>query len=493
MSLEKKNAVATWLMKAATGFGVFRKLGELLFGKSVTAVAALTIKAAFRYKLVVILMGLLVVAVVGLPLIIKHDGTASGFTQILLTYTLGSMTALLGFATLWLACGTLARDIEDCQIQMVVVKPVSRWQVWLGKWIGILTLNLLLIGFSGATIYSIILYRAGQLPEKQQVILRNEVLVGRGSLKEPVDDLRPAVEAAYQQLVKTSPELAAMDPAQARDMLLKKHRADQEVVNPNFRRRWELQLGDLAMKLRDKPLRIRMKFHSSKPTVQDVWTCVWQVGPPDNPEIPPKRYEMRVQAGSFSEFEIAPNMFDATGKLTIEYWNYNDRAMLFPLEDGMEVLYPECGFGLNFVRGLSIILMWLGLLAAIGLAAGSYLTFPVAAFASLSILVVGLSSGVMAEVIKDGTVYTTNHEEIQQTVKRPIDFVMVPVFGVLYKVITLVQGFSPVDALSTGRSIYWGQVFKAFAQIGLLMTGIFGVIGVALFERRELATAHMQQ
>ncbi len=36
-----------------------------------------------------------------------------GFTQILLTYTLGAITGLLGIATLWLACGTLARDVED--------------------------------------------------------------------------------------------------------------------------------------------------------------------------------------------------------------------------------------------------------------------------------------------------------------------------------------------------------------------------------------------
>ena len=37
-------------------------------------------------------------------------------------------TALLGLSTLWLGCGTLARDIEDCSMQVVAVKPVPRWQ-----------------------------------------------------------------------------------------------------------------------------------------------------------------------------------------------------------------------------------------------------------------------------------------------------------------------------------------------------------------------------
>ena len=66
--------------------------------------------------------------------------------------------------------------------------------------------------------------------------------------------------------------------------------------------------------------------------------------------------------------------------------NPNDTALLFPLEDGMEVLYPEGGFALNFARGLGIIFCWMALLAALGLTAASFLSFPVAAFFSLAIL-----------------------------------------------------------------------------------------------------------
>src|SRR5438876_11638879 len=155
--------------------------------KRLLAIAKLTLKAAFRYRLVQILIVLLLGAVVGLPAIIKHDGTAQGFTQILLTYTLGAITTLLGFATLWLACGTLARDVEECQMQMVAVKPIARWEIWLGKWTGIMLLNLLLLGASGAAVYSLMQWRARQLPPEAQRKLRSEVLVARGSLKPSVD------------------------------------------------------------------------------------------------------------------------------------------------------------------------------------------------------------------------------------------------------------------------------------------------------------------
>src|SRR5438105_14648011 len=121
--------------------------------QQIFAIISLTWKAAFRYRLFWVLTALLLGAVVGLPLLVKDDGTAEGFAQILITYTLGAVTGLLGICTLWLACGTLARDVEECQIQMVAVKPIARWQIWLGKWLGLVLLNAALLGVPGLCDY----------------------------------------------------------------------------------------------------------------------------------------------------------------------------------------------------------------------------------------------------------------------------------------------------------------------------------------------------
>src|SRR5512141_2490729 len=119
------------------------------------AIISLTWKAAFRFRLFLVVAVLLLVSVVGLPLLIKDDGTARGFTQILLTYTLSTITALLGLSTLWLSCGTLARDIEECTVQVVAVKPIGRWQIWFGKWLGIVSLNAALLTLSGGCVYGL--------------------------------------------------------------------------------------------------------------------------------------------------------------------------------------------------------------------------------------------------------------------------------------------------------------------------------------------------
>ena len=55
------------------------------------------------------------------------------------------------------------------------------------------------------------------------------------------------------------------------------------------------------------------------------------------------------------------------------------------------------------------------------------------------------------------------------------------------------ENFSPIDALSTGRAITWGELGLAFGQIVLLLGGIVALAGIVLFHRRELATAQGTQ
>src|ERR1041384_2323051 len=162
------------------------------------AIALLTVRAAFRYRLPLVLGALLICGVVVLPIIIKDDGTARGFTQIVLTYTLALITFLLGFVTVWLGCGTLAKEVEEAQLQMVVVKPISRWQIWLGKWVGIMTLNAMLLAVSGAAVYSLMQWKARHLSPKEQQILWSEVLVARGIAREPMPDYKGDAEKILQ-------------------------------------------------------------------------------------------------------------------------------------------------------------------------------------------------------------------------------------------------------------------------------------------------------
>jgi len=455
------------------------------------AIAWLTWKAAFRFRLFVVVAVLLLATVVGLPILIKDDGTARGFAQILLTYTLSTIAALLGLCTLWLACGTLARDIEECQMQIVAVKPIARWQIWLGKWLGLVSLNAALLAISGGAVFLLLQWRATRLPETERRILSNEVLVARGSAKEVAFDQELEAETARRfkaTLEKSS--VTGLDANLLRQQIKEGLKAELQVVPPGAYRPWQIDLGFAKHFLRDQPLYLRVKFNAAQKSPTGTFAALWQVGVPETPRVW-RSDVMSLAPDTFHEFEIPRNLFDENGILTIFFVNPNNTALLFPLEDGLEVLYREGGFALNFARGLGIIFCWMALLAALGLAAASFLSFPVAAFFSLAVLVMVLSSGTLATAVSEGTIMGYN-EEKGIAGHSPADALIIPVFRVILRVINLAKGFSPVDSLSTGRSITWGELGAAFGQIVLLLAGIVALFGIWMFSRRELATAQNQ-
>jgi hypothetical protein len=458
----------------------------------ILAISWLTWKAALRFKLFLVIAVLLILAIVGLPLVIRDDGTAQGFTQIILTYTLSAITALLGLSTLWLSCGTLARDIEECQIQVVATKPIARWQIWLGKWLGIVLLNAALLAISGACVFGLLQWRATKLPEAEQKILREQVLVARGSAKEKSNDadIDMETERILQARLKSSP-VDSVNLPEVRKQIREQVKADFQLVPPGYSREWQIDLGFAKNFLRDQPLQLRVKFNSANKSSSGTFVGEWQVGVPETTNYWQSE-PMSLAPDTFHEFQIPANLFDRNGLLTIMFVNENDTSLLFPLEDGMEILYPEGGFALNFARGLGIIFCWMALLAALGLAAASFLSFPVAAFFSLAVLVIGLSSGTLADAVSNGTVGVGN-EENGTAGRSPADAVLIPAFKGILTVINLSESFSPVDSLSSGRSIPWSELGAAFGQIVLLLGGIIGLIGIFLFNRRELATAQGNQ
>lgn len=472
--------------KIASGMGVIGVLARLVLGHQLTALAWLTMKAAFRYRLFIAISAALALIVVGLPMALKGDGTAKGLTSILLTYTLGSITVLMAVSTMWLSCGSLARDIDECQIQTLASKPVARWQIWLGKLLGILAINAILLSFAGCILVAMIQYRASQLTHEQRVTLQNEVLVGRGVARMPKVDYLPDVEATYQDLLSKEEEVKNMPEELAKVSILQALRAQDEVLPSGHSRVINLKLAEGKDSLRDVPLFLKLKFFASQKEKNNVYFLDILVGPPGSTES--RQRELELPGNTVNTIPLPANLLDENGHLRIEIGNHNQTDILIPLEDGIEVLYRQHGFAGNFFRGMMIIFLWLTLLASIGLSASSLLSFPVASFFSMGVLIVGLSGGTLSSVVEQGGTGGANHEtgEVKRGVFDPI---VLTFFSLTLKVVNLVEDFSPIESLSEGRSITWGDLGRAFFQIGIVMSGLFSLAGMGILTRRELATA----
>lgn len=446
------------------------------------AIAWLTIKAALRLRVVLALAVLLLVCVGLLPFFIKHNGTARMFTQVLLTYSLYLCTGLLGLATLWIACGTHATDVDPGQLQLLAVKPAARWQIWLGRWVGVMTLNAVLLALAGLVAYGMLRWQARKLPPEQQQVLASEVLVARGSAREPMPDLE---SDAAKVLARRQQDggLADLDPEMARREIRDQLRARQETVGPNFRRFWNIDLGAQRQALAGQPLHLRVKFHTAQLDDSAVNT-VWVVGRIESGRF--WRMPKQLTSEAFHEFVIPPDLSGEDGKLHIECENRDRVTLLFPLTDGLEVLFPEGGFAANYARALLVLLCWLALLAAVGLAASSCLSFVIAALLAVTLLVVGLSGDTLSGVLEEGTILGVDHDTGLPNASAA-NVVLLPAYRALNWLVQSLQIISPVERLSEGRTITWGQLANAALRIVLLAGGASAWVGIIIFNRRELA------
>jgi hypothetical protein len=449
------------------------------------AIVSQTVLAARRQRVVVGGVLLLAVAVAALPMLVQHNGTARMFGQVMLTYNLAVITGLLGCITLWMACSAVAGELATGHLQLVATKPIARWQLWLGKWLGILGIDGVLLAASLAAVGGMLTWRGGELPEKEQAALRDQVLVARASVREAPLDLRGDVEALVNRRL-SQPEARNIDPAVIREQMEALARARHETVAPQYRRVWSLDLSGVRREQAGGMLQVRTRFQAPSLVRTEVYPTVWSIGDVSGGRF--LRMEKSLGAGVVHEFGVPVEWLPASGILQIECENRSGVTLLFRLEDGLEVLHRTGSFTGNLVRGGILILGWMALLAAVGLSASSVFSFPTAVLASGCLLYVGVSGGTLGEIVTEGTVFGVE-EGVREVEVTWVDRVAVPVFRVLNRVVEAVAGFSPVSDLGTGREIAVVTLVEAWVKAVVGVGGLLAGAGIVVFRRRQLGLA----
>jgi len=411
-------------------------------------IAGLMFRQAVRSRFVVSLFCLLLTVLVGFTLTIQGDGTASGRLQVLLSYAMGAVGSVLGMATLWLACGSLATEIESRRIHLVVVKPVRVIELWLGKWMGILAVVLLQLVAAG-----LFMWAAARIGEHRTVAgtpdgiaVREEVLVARewveGRRLGPPGD-RPV------RWSLSCPEL----PEGATGMATLSYR---------FLSAWRDQppvIGHWMLRGEDG----RIWFESDCTANQDGVNRL---------KIP----LAQLRGGEPVEllFEERPN---AAGQVT---------GATFHPEREVELLVPTGGFGANLMRALLLLFCHVALLAALGVTAGTLFTFPVAVFASLALVVATLLAQFFVFSTAPERVAHEHHhggeegpswiERVGAHASETVRMAMAPTLR--YRV-----GLR----LAEGRRIPWREVQAAAAVLILGYGGVLCLAGCLVLRRREWA------
>lgn len=451
---------------------------------AILAMAILAVRNAVRSRVVWLLLAMLGAALVGLPLTIRGDGTVAGQVQILLGYTLGFAQAMLALATLWAGCAAVSGEIEGRQMELLLSKPVTRTQVWLGKWLGLTMMNFLLLAFCGVVTWLFLQWqiRPARVSPAEQQRLRDEVLVARRQIFPDV----PATEAAARHIYALRQQAGRTDPRMSPEQALREIR--QALLNTSFTipagesRRWLFTFprpvapaGALALAFR---------FDTSLLGAGDV-RGEWRL---DAPGTTQRLVVARTaEGGRFDALRFPAALLQGGRRLRVEFRNDETRpvtAFLSP-RNGLRVLAPEGSFAMNYLRTLLVAFIELVLLAALGITAGCLFSMPVASFTALGLLVLLLSGDVLH------TAAAPESAAAGGSVRATLNWKSVPALGyrIAYRLLAPRQGDRALTLLSRGYLVDWRLVSRRGAADLVLYALPCAVLGILAFSRREIGRA----
>jgi len=168
--------------------------------RNVWVIAKNTFSQAIRMKLALTVFVLLVVL---LPLMSKEmtgDGTLVGKLQTFTSYGVSLLGLLLSFLIITISCYSLSSDIKDMQIFSVITKPIARYEIVLGKFVGIALFGAVMLFIFSGIIYALIIYMPKITgADEQQIAEANQTFfTARTGIEPDIDKDKILAEAQEQ-------------------------------------------------------------------------------------------------------------------------------------------------------------------------------------------------------------------------------------------------------------------------------------------------------
>lgn len=450
--------------------------------RRVLAIAGLAVRTSIRSRLVVALLVILMAAILGLPLTVQSDGTPEGYVRIVIGYTMGLASLILSLTALWSGALSIAREVDDKQIQMMCSKPVHRVEIWLGKWLGLgLVHAALLAACAGATLAILHLnLRGPRFTAQQRTHIEQDVLTARQVIAPQPLEVEAAARAELQDRLARDPALHGLPPESILDNLRQELLARAHTLGPGQGKTWTFALPPGAP---GRDLRLAFRFSTSRmggPSVRGTW----RAGPPDDPG------RIRMLATNTPDVVhqlVLPATAGSDDTLLVTYLNDHDEpvTVYFSPRDGLTLRVQAGAFLPNYLRAVAMILVYLLLLVAVGVTCSTLFSTPVAALLALAVAIVLRAADFVATLARDEQALGWHDgnpagagvwSALLRLTYRGLDLVLAPL-----------QTGRPLDDAATGVWVNPALlVHHAVVQV-LVYGGLLALLSTVVFNRRELA------
>jgi hypothetical protein len=464
------------------------------------AVAHTVVKEAGRSRVSLVFI---IILLIMLPIIPMWMDEASPLRHQVQTFISWSLTLTFGLAavmTLFLSCASVSFEIRDRQIWQLMTKPLNHFNYLAGKWIGIMSVNLILLLVSGLSTFMYVQYLRHQPPKDayDSMAVTDQVLTARSSAFPEYQKLaEEQLQAQVDEMLNATPEYATSDDVPL--AVIRAKRAElqdrnmrlQRAIRPGFVSEYTFK-GLKAARESNSTITLRYLFHINRDDEHQTYRAMFFF----NGDQSTARVETYVPTMSHS-FQIGPSLISEQGELKVSIVNLFDGevseiafATLNFDADDLEILYRVGGFEPNFLRAMLIMWAKLAFLAALGVCCGVFLSFPVACLASFTVFLASIMSPFLAEALEWYYPQEVSRMDwgnvamvlmwVFETVVRFIASVLVYLLGAFGEI-------SPKQKLVSGQLIPWGSVASAFLKLGLIWSGLAMLIGFSVLRKRQLA------
>ncbi len=465
----------------------------------ILAIALLALRNALRSRVILVLLLFVLAAAFLLPLAIRSDGTPEGLIRLHLSYTLGIATFLLTLSTLWAGCAAISQEADDKTLQLLLVKPVPRLRIWLGKWLSLLLVNAVLLSLVGTlSLFTLFqkLNRA-RFDDSSLALARQTTLASLQTIRSPLPDIEADVRAEYELLRARRALPENTTEAALLDSIRHVQLARLYSIQPGASRTWSF---DSSSPL-PTTLLVQFKCDSSVPGAADIRATVeLQTG-----TLALSRDILAMPGSPQTLLFTQLPASSAPAPLTVTFSNHgnHDATLFFDPADGLLLRHPLGSFAGNYLRALAQLYIRLALFAAIGVTLGTLFSLPVATFLTLVLLLIlQLSGFVSAAAQVDRATFVQNvspfganshthgenaPEAAPSLAARATATLLYYTYRATYLTLRPLLEDTTLDALSTGTRLPPRNLLRNFLQQFLFLPLLLALLSTATLRHREWA------
>jgi len=494
------NLIFAFIMLTHAALVLYRSPRQLL------AVAHTVIKEASRTRISLVFIILLLILLPLLPIWLDPEAPLRFRVQTFISRSFGLTFAITACMTLFLSCATVAFEIRDRQIWQLMTKPLSRFNYLAGKWLGVMTVNLIVLIIAGLSTFSFIQYlrmqpvASGTEGQVDAMILRDQILTARMSMFPEYPTLQGEdLQQRIEQTIVNDPILSQQDsvPREAwrrvarniQQRFSSSQRSIPPLVGEQAGARSYTFSGLERAKNVNSTLTLQYRFHILADDDHKRFPAAFFFN--DNPAT----WVDRVYVPTMLHvLPVTPALIQDDGTLTLTIVNLSaqqpEMGSLNFDADGLELRYKVGGFEANFVRAVLMSWIKLAFLAALGIFLSTFLSFPVACLFAFTVFLAGTLGPFLAgslelyyppetKYVDWGNVGHVIQWAFQWTIRL-----------IAQALVFLLEGFGeyrPTQNLVEGIAIRWRDIFGGFAKLGLFWSGASLVLGLIVIRSRQLA------